>query len=710
MNRFTTIILTAFYFFSFGLWSVSPAQAQDSLYANDGIRFGVTGMGVYNRHNAQFMNLPGIEAKKLNDRSVFAQQEGNGYGFAAGGFVEIPLLRWLSFGLRGNYVQHGATLLSGLDSVGVGRLDGTFPAGSFQREFRVSLASMGAEALFTISPFKNCNLYGGVRAEWAVAKTYELVESLITPSDGVFVDSQERSRNPQGGTLPEVRNYGVANMNAELIGGIGYEFSLQPSDSWTLEPTVFYARQLQSVVQNLAAGEFWNVQALRAGVSLRYYPERAARFDAQAFKVKQLAALEKQIMQERTKIQAELKELRQAGVLVKLSSPVGILNTGVVVEQPTVQVEEFRSQNILPLLPHVFFNEESSVFPSRYQRITVNERNAYSLQKLVSLAPLEQYYHILNVIGKRLLENPAARVTLTGYQTGTKEENNPRNYARQRAEMVSDYLQDVWKIQSNRITTREISAPTTLTTPEQQADYRRVDISSDQPNLLQPLGLEQVHRTVTPEALRYSIDISAGAGLKQWNLEISQFEGNEVKTIKSSEGTSEYPKEYIWHIGSQTSTIPSVTGTIESRLEVTDINNRNADAPIQSTPVTVVTLADKIAKKTPDTRVDIVNLVAPAGKMLTEAEVLPLIKLLMKPNSTVQVEAWVEGSDTALDTNAADERAKIVAAMISTLGIPVKVKSSAPAAAWIKPLHVDHTNPEGRLYNRAVKVEIRTPL
>ena len=686
-------------------------QAQDSTasFANDGVRYGAIGMGVYNRHSAQFFLLPGVpRPKKEQENGYFPFRDGTGFGFSAGGFVEVPIFRWLNFHLGTTYVQHSGTLTSALDSEIVGRRDGTGSAALFRREFQVNLATVGAEALLTINPVAGLNLYGGVRAEWAVAKTYQQAEVLLSPSDGTF-ETGKRTRAEFSGVLPEVRAFGVANMNAELIAGIGYEFPIMPSAAWTLETRAFYAKQLNSVVQYLGADEFWKIDAVRAGVSLRYYPVREARFDAQAFKVKQLETLEKQILQERKKIQAELHELRQAGVLVKLGTPVGIADDGSVIEQPTVRVEEFRSKMIVHLLPHIFFNEESAVIPARYRRITAPDRHIYSFNKLATLSAADIHFHLLNIIGKRLQDSAKARITLTGYNVGAKEAANPRNFARQRAEAVSDYFQDVWRIPASRITLKEQTiSDNAATTPDAQADARRVDIASDDVGILQALTLETVYRTVTPPVLRYALDINTGAGLKQWNLEMSKLEGNEVQTLKAATGTSTYPKEFLWQIDEQPVSIPTVSGTIESRLDVTDVNNRNADAPIQSTPVIVSTLTEKINRKSNDVRVDIVTLVAPLGKNLTEIDIQLSLKPLIQSSSVVVVEGWAEDSAESLNTQGAESRARSASEALAKLGTTAKVKSSNRAVAWAKPLHTDGTIPEGRLYNRAVRVEIRS--
>jgi hypothetical protein len=312
----------------------------------------------------------------------------------------------------------------------------------------------------------------------------------------------------------------------------------------------------------------------------------------------------------------------------------------------------------------------------------------------------------LNIIGKRLQERPNARLTLKGFNPTSGAESAVKKLGLQRAEAVSDYFQDVWKIAGSRInvTTQDI-APANA---DAELEARRVDISSDDPAIMQAFTMESVYQSVSPQALRFSLDINAGAGLKQWGLEVSQFQGNEIVSLLSLEGTNEYPKEYVWRIDERPTSVPTVSGTMETKVEVTDVNNRNADTPIQITPVEVVMLADKVSKKVPDTRVDVITAVAPIGKTLAESETLLGLKSTLTPSTTVLAEGWADGaSEQSLNTDAADALARQAAQI---LGASATTVSSKKRVEWMKPLHNDGGSPEGRLYNRAVRLEVRTPI
>lgn len=675
---------------------------------NDGIRYGFTGLFNYNLHNSLFLQLPYAVKENLTD---YVFRNGTGTGFSAGVMAEFPIFRWLNLGVRASYVQRGGTMLSRLDSTIVGRRDGTGDVGVFRRMFSTDYATGGADFFFNVNPAGGLNIYLGGRIEFAVSKSWQQSENLLAPSDGVFPDSGERTRNVQSGTIPNVRNLGVANLNMEVFEGIGYEIPIHPSGAWTLEPSVFYSSQIFNILLYMERGEYWNIQSLRGGLTLRYYPVREARFDEQLYKVKQLASMEKQLAEERKRIQTELRELSQAGVMVKVELPDGLNTDGSTVQNPTVRVEQFRSLSTVQLLPHIFFNENSSVIPARYRRISSSERTSYNINRYNKLPPVELYRHILNIVGKRLQDRPDARLMLVGFIA--PGENANKKLALQRAETVSDYLQDVWKIASNRLSVTAQETALGAASVSNEADMRRVDMSSSDATILQAISLESLYETVSPPALRFSLDIRTGAGLKQWNMEVSQFDGNEIKTLFNAEGKNTFSKEYIWLIGERALSIPTASGSLDTKLEVTDVNNRNSDAPIQTTPVEVRLLADKIVKKVPDTRVDVWVIVAPLGKTITDSETLQTLKSsLSAQTNTVQAsitaEGWADGTDEQPDTQTADARTQQALQALS--GVKSTFVSSKKTVSWRKPLHNDAGTQEGRLYNRAVKIEVRTPV
>lgn len=664
-----------------------------------GFRFGVYGHAVRSMHEAFFYHLP-YEVTRAEDISKFPFGNGSGWNLAGGVLAEISLAKTVTLGLRGGYVGHNATLLSPEDFSAVGRLDGSFDDnGTFQRTFEARLASIGTELLFGFTPFSRFTFFVGGRGEWAITKTFTSYEALTNPTDGVFKENGLRTRDQKSGTLPDVRNMNIANFNLSLLVGVGYEFSVTPSAAWTVAPEVFYSRALFSVIQesSLQPGESWRAHAIRGGLAFRFYPERAAAFNAQDYKLQQLMSLEKQIASERLVIQEQLRELRQTGVSIKLLNLRGLTTDDKEVLQPTLKVEQFTASNTVQLLPYIFFNENSFVFPARYHRMVSAQRGAFRLESLARLQPVQIYHRILDIIGKRLTDNPAAKITLVGCNANTGTEKGNRKLSRMRAESVADYLQDVWKIPQSRMQISDRDLPEQAATgnsSEAQAENRRVEILSDTPAILAPFYTETIHPVVNPPALAVDLQINAGTGLKQWALEFAKFEGRESKTLRLAEGAQDYPRTYIWRLNDDLSVIPLTPGSIDVSLDVTDVDNRNTDAPLLSVPVEVLTVEEKKQKRLPDKTLDMVTLITGANNPATSA-MLQRINAKKTARSFVTIDEIPDGSQRAQN-------------LVTALGGGANLKINALKESETTAQRYDLTTPEGRLYSRALRIMIET--
>jgi outer membrane protein OmpA-like peptidoglycan-associated protein len=700
--------------------------------------FGIMGGGTANIHDARFFTLPRVQRSSKEEdfpfRSGFGVENSDvGVGSAIGVVVDIPFTRWFSLELQGSFLNRPGRLQTRPEPAVLGRLNGTSADdGVFQTNLQTTIATVGLDLLARINPFAGLNLYLGARLDLAAIKTFEQYETIVSPDDGVFFDTGRRTRKEQNGVLPDVRALGVANLNASIVGGLGYEVPVNAAQSLTLEAQVMVHYGLFSVIESFPADEYWRTHSARAGLSLRYFPAREAKYNGQDYQIKKLIALEQSIAQERSKIQDQLREIKQSGVLVKLGKPVGITPDGKEIANPTINVEQFQASNTVQMLNYIFFNDNSSVLPARYRRILSSERQNFTLERMAKLPTLEIYHNILNVVGKRMADNPSTTITLVGCNNATGAENNNRKLSRQRAESVSDYLQDVWKIPSNRIILKDRDLPEQPSndTENGRAENRRVELVASSPLLLQPVAFESTFFTVNVPTIRFDMDISAGPGLKQWSLEISQVDGRESKTLKSVEGASSYPNPFVWAVDEDQARIPAASGTVDLRLDITDNTNRTADAPILSIPVVVVSVADKrsnrTAPKSPkspnDERVDVVTFgvfnddVAKSTSEPMTAVLLDAVKAKIKPGTRVVVEGYMDGEQTdgTLDNFLSKRRADYIAKALgegkSGATIQAKTISKQQGNTTQKILLNDPTLPEGRFYNRSVRVEIHTPL
>ena len=120
-----------------------------------------------------------------------------------------------------------------------------------------------------------------------------------------------------------------------------------------------------------------------------------------------------------------------------------------------VQKQTDYNNSYLPL-PIIFFDQASSVVPERYQvlRRTMDADEYDERQEIDVTYETERgnakYREILNIIGYRLSRNDTLRIELQGgYST---EAGETPEIATERAQVIGEYMEYIWRIDSSRIT------------------------------------------------------------------------------------------------------------------------------------------------------------------------------------------------------------------------------------------------------------------
>jgi hypothetical protein len=178
---------------------------------------------------------------------------------------------------------------------------------------------------------------------------------------------------------------------------------------------------------------------------------------------------------------------RKGQSLVLDASPVKVrvfeTRADLAVEPAGLTVEEIKTIDSSPMLGHVFFASGSSEIQS-HVRFTTAETAGFDEQKFVALSIPPG----VNIIGKRMMDNPEAKITLVGCNDNTGVEKGNKKALSQRAETV--------KITSRRSGTwpeRMLVEVRNLPRnrrgrPGRQEENRRVEIHSDDPAILPRSG------------------------------------------------------------------------------------------------------------------------------------------------------------------------------------------------------------------------------
>ncbi len=739
------------------------ADADKPLY----IRYGLFGGALLNRHFADFAQFGNTDATRTTATN-YGYSERWSYSFGA--LFEYPIIDRFGMSLRASFSNVGSKdsvteNLLPMDQVGL-------PINHSINFTNISLLSL--EPYLTYRPLDALTLYVGARIGFFINKEYKYAEQLVDSSKYTFVEEGTGknlggSRNQKSGDIPQLNLFNIG-----LTGGLSYEIPLDPgTGKWLLAIEGFYTFGLTQIANDLLTrtpkvrfkpnnsndtllssrvvasnelgtdrdpaslswtrdstigGGSWKMDGIRGGLSLRYSPFRTIRPEltpALQETFKQIKKIDSAIAQERiqnkkrlaqvdsinTAIAKKVEELKKVGISVNITKVVGIDESGKEIPgKAKLIVEQFRKSVTQPILPAIFFDEGSFTIPSKYRRLKAADRGTFKMGDLAGKSNYEIYRHTLNIVGKRMEENPAAVLFVTGCNSNSGSEQGNQKISEQRAQAVSDYLQDVWKVQAKRIIIQKRDLPenpSNSAEPTGAAENRRVDLSSTLPELLAPVVSDVIAKIPNPPTIRFGLEINAGAGLKQWNFETTQFQDDEVATVFQRTGTNTYPTQLDWNLAQEANTVPSSGQDLTVQLSMTDINNKTGDAPLTAIPVEQINVQKKELEGKGDKRLDwfdIIGFTGGANPALDEVnqKTVEAIKAKLKPDAVVTINAYTDNTgDAAQNKQLAQKRAEFIAKALGTASAKINAVGQTT-------LH-DNNNPEGRMYNRLVRVELVTP-
>ncbi len=194
----------------------------------------------------------------------------------------------------------------------------------------------------------------------------------------------------------------------------------------------------------------------------------------------------------------------------------------VTLEPPVLRVEEVAVRESSPVLPYIYFDTGRAEFPERYTRFSsAEEAGAFDPAGL--RGTLTKYRQVLNVIGRRAAERPGSRLRIVGCRSENGEEKGRVELSRARAAAVRDYLRTIWGIDPARMTIEARGLPeipSSGLSPEGRAENQRVEIYSDDPEILDPVTSVFLEARCAAKALRILPVVEPGARLRKWTLSV----------------------------------------------------------------------------------------------------------------------------------------------------------------------------------------------
>jgi outer membrane protein OmpA-like peptidoglycan-associated protein len=305
---------------------------------------------------------------------------------------------------------------------------------------------------------------------------------------------------------------------------------------------------------------------------------------------------------------------------------------------------------------------------------------------------------MLNIIGSRLSASPSTAITLTGVVHSTTD---PK-IARSRAEHVRDYFTSIWHIPKNRITVQtQPSQVAANTDPDIVSEENRVEISSSDMSLFDPLTTVDTIRTASPPALRFyptAVNITRAAA---WSVTLKQ--SSKVLASWSGRDTT-IPSELDYRFAPNT--IPAYPGTLDVSVNVTDSLGRTASNS-GTIPVRGVTMGRERANVVAGRSIERYNLIVfdRGSSVLTvhHRRLAERIKTAIKPQSSVSVIGYTDRvGDANFNQKLSEDRAEVIAKALG-VGSNAEVRGIGETQDLYS-----NKLPEGRFFCRTVVITIET--
>ena len=268
---------------------------------------------------------------------------------------------------------------------------------------------------------------------------------------------------------------------------------------------------------------------------------------------------------------------------------------GTVAIQPeTLTIEEVTTIDSSPLLNYVFFETGQSDIPSRYATLSSQaETRSFSESKLKDTT--EKYAHTLNIIGRRLRDNPAAHIKIVGCNSNRGEEHNRKDLSRSRAESVKAYLKYIWGIETSRMEIEARSQPVVASASsvaEGRAENQRVEIYSESPAILDTVKSTYVTEISNAEEVKIMPQIRTGYELERWSVALI----GDGTLIDSTAGQGDLMPVYPFNLNKLGLAKIGGYENIGANIEVKDRKGRTYETHA-STSVRFIKREERVAKK-----------------------------------------------------------------------------------------------------------------
>ncbi len=369
-----------------------------------------------------------------------------------------------------------------------------------------------------------------------------------------------------------------------------------------------------------------------------------------------------------------------------------------------ITVEETQYGELFPLLPYVFFTENTARPVTEEALQASGKTGEFSIKSLPPDAMIINN-QVLDVIGERMRQNINARITITGTLDNQREKDT--KLSAERAEFAKNYLVKNFNIDPLRIQTvagKEPAKPSNPRVVDGIAENRRVEISTTNNDILAPITIESERRRIAdPDLVEFVTYARSNEAIADWYLEIKQA----GELIKKFEGKGD-PQPVKWAI------TPNELAPSQVPLEYTFSAKTSSGASRYATasvPVEYYSFNRKVSEDRPDRVIYKYSLtlfdfdspeVSEFDRRILDQYVVPNIR----SNSTVQIFGYTDRiGDENYNKRLAQNRADNVKKYLES---KVKAKFETYGVGESE-IIFDNNSPVGRHLSRTVQIYVSTP-
>jgi outer membrane protein OmpA-like peptidoglycan-associated protein len=385
-------------------------------------------------------------------------------------------------------------------------------------------------------------------------------------------------------------------------------------------------------------------------------------------------------------------------------------SASLVLEPAAVTIEEVTTIDSSPLLNYLFFETGKSTLPDRYALFKTPEE-AKQFNESLLRDTVAKYYNMLNIIGKRLTDNPDSGIKLVGCISDFGPEKGRTNLSRARVEEIKSYLANIWGMDPSRIQTQERKLPAVPSTNRQEEgrlENQRVEIYSDSPAVLDTIKSTYIEEISDAKEIRVRPQIQTGYDLKKWNLLITADGGS----LESSQGAGNSVPDYSIKLVNYG--LKKIGGykKIEAKITGTDETGQTFASPEANSAIKYIKREERVTQKMGYKVVEKYALIlfdfdSPEIK---ERNKLVLDRVIKRIQELPYAEVTIVGHTDIIgkvdyNKKLSERRAKAVYDQViasnATSSDRIIYRGDGPD----NPLY-DNASPEGRSFNRTVTISL----